>query len=246
MEAIPKSGMWRRGVVEMLVIIFGVLIALGLDNWNEKRKEAIEAKEYLEGFLADLSADSMSLAQRISTAQRSVDAADRLLGLRVSTGADTHPDSVARWLFYVSFLDNFQVYDHTYRDLLSSGGLGLIRDRSLRRQIIAYYRSIESAEFFTDYYKREEIDYFTLLKERLPTEEYLAVEIDNRYPGTLDVGVVQTVLRTEDELVNSIVKNRSWAVQRRDMTERRLARNADLTEAISLALGDRVARSSQP
>lgn len=239
MEASRSSGRWRRGLVEMVVIIFSVLVALTLDNWNEERKEALEAAKYLQGFVADLASDSLNLAQRISIAQRSVDAADHLLALRAIGTVDSHPDSVARWLFHVSFLDNFQVYDHTYRDLLSSGGLALIRDRSLRRQIVAYYRSIESAEFFTDYYKQEAIEYFGLLKKRLPTEEYLAVEIDNEYRGKFDVGVVQTILRAEDELANAIAKNRSWAVQRRDMTERRLNRNAELRKAISLALADR-------
>jgi hypothetical protein len=238
------NGIWRRAVVEMPVIILSVLIALTLDNWNEERKEAREEVQYLEGFVADLSSDSVNLAQRISIAQRSIDSADSLLALRASgeraSGeSESRPDSVARWLFHVSFLDNFQVFDHTYRDLLSSGGLALIEDRSLRRQIVAYYRSIESAEFFTDFYKQEEIDYFALLKSRLPTETYLAVERDNQHPARFDVRVVQVLLRTEDELANSIAKNRSWAVQRRDMTARRLERNASLSEALRVALRDR-------
>lgn len=241
--------MWRRAVIEMPVIILGVLIALAVDSWNEERKEAHEETEYLESFVADLASDSSNLAQRISIAQRSIDSADSLLALRASgrtvsgerasDESESHPDSIARWLFYTSFLDNFQVFDHTYRDLLSSGGLALIEDRSLRRQIVAYYRSIESAEFFTDYYKQEEIDYFALLKSRLPTDVFQAVEIQNEHPATFDVGVVQATLRAEDELANSIAKNRSWAVQRRDMTGRRLERNAELSAALRAALQER-------
>ena len=226
---------------ELVVIVLGILIALWVNNWNEERKDAAHEGEYLEGFLTDLTADSANLAFRVFIADRGVEAADRLLELKAAGGSTAPSDTLAHWFFHAAFVDNFQVLDHTYREILSGGGLALIRNDDLRRQITEYYRKMESAEFFNRYWVQEEIDYFDYLEARLPFAAYTAIMRvqEDASPPPFDAVRTLTILRDDDRLANSLLSNRHWAVLRRDIAHRRGQRNATLRAAVSAELEQR-------
>jgi hypothetical protein len=222
---------------ELLVIVAGVLIALWVDNLNQNRKDALQEDAYLAGILIDLASDSASLANRHETATRGLHVADRLLALRRDRDSTAPADSLAAWFLYVAFVDNFQVLDHTYREILGAGGLSLIRDQSLRRQISAYYRSIESAEFFTDYYKGEEEDYWDLLGERLSPEDFIGISRSEQNVGDLQPARLLSALRGDPQIANAIEMNRHWTALRLGITERRLAANRALATTLRDRLG---------
>ncbi len=175
-----------RVIGELVIVVVGVLIALGVGNWNAGRKEIDQESRYLSGILLDLRSDSAALAYRMSTAVRGLEVADRLIELRRDPQSTAAPDSLAVWFFRVAFIDNFQILDHTYREILGAGGLGLIRDEELRRQVADYYRSMESAEFFTEYYKGEEADFWDILAARLQADDFEAISRSELGPGRLN------------------------------------------------------------
>ena len=224
-----------RVVGELLIIVVGVLIALWVDNLNQDRRDIAREATYLEGILVDLSSDSVEFVRRAETARRGVHAADRLLELR-RRGSSTPADSLATWFFRAAFVDNFQVLDHTYREVLGAGGLSLIRDESVRREISAYYRSIESAEFFTDFYKGEERDYWDLLATRLAPEDFIGISRNEGTSPGMDAARVLSVLRSDPEVANAIEMNRHWTDLRLGITERRLDANRELAAILRTRL----------
>ena len=223
---------------ELLIIVVGVLIALWVDNLNQERRDNAREAAYLEGVLVDLSSDSVELVRRAATARRGVHAADRLLALRRDRGSNAPADSLANWFLRAAFVDNFQVLDHTYREVLGAGGLSLIRDASVRRQISDYYRSIESAEFFTEFYKGEERDYWDILAERLAAEDFIGISRSEGTSPGVDAGRLLSVLRTDPEVVNAIEMNRHWTDLRLGITERRLAANHKLAAVLRAHLDE--------
>ncbi|HSM05741.1 MAG TPA: hypothetical protein VK858_14085 [Longimicrobiales bacterium] len=217
---------------ELTIIVVGVLIALWVDTLAEDRRDRAQEEAYLAGILSDLGTDSLGLEDRRATAQRGLDVADRLLALRRNAALDPPADSLAVWLFRAAFVDNFQPLDHTYREILGAGGLSRLSDEALRRKISGYYRSIASADFFTDWYKEEESDYWDLLANRLHPDDFEAVSRSERGGQRLDPTRVLRQLRSDDELVNAILMNRHWTDLRLGITGRRLAANHDLAEAL--------------
>jgi hypothetical protein len=217
---------------DLLVVIVGVLIALSVNNINESRKDDIQENAYLSGILVDLRSDSTDLANRRATAIRGLEVADNLLELRHASRSIAPADSLVEWFIHAAFIDNFQVLDHTYRELLGSGGLSLIKDDALRRQISDYYRSIESAEFFTEYYKGEESDYWDLLAERLATGDFEGITRSEDKSFLLLPDRLINSLRTDDEIANSILMNRHWTELRLSITERRRTGNSELATII--------------
>jgi hypothetical protein len=227
-----------RLLAELVVIVVGVLIALWVDNLNTERLEQRQESAHLLGILEDLDNDSSALAERRETAIRGLEVADRLLELRSEPASTAAADSLARWLFRAAFVDNFTVQDHTYREILGTGGLTLIRDATLRRSISSYYRSLESAEFFTDYYKGEEEDYWDLLAARLDPDDFSALTRSEDGGGNLNVGRLLGQLRGDDEIANAILMNRHWTQLRLEITDRRISANRLLAETLRTRLAD--------
>lgn len=230
---LPVAG---RLLAELVVVVLGVLIAFWVDNLNAQRLERRQERAYLRGVLQDVGSDSVSFAFRSELADRGLQAADQLLALRDDPSRGATADSLSVWLFQAAFVDNFTAQDHTYREILGAGGLSLIRDPVIRRAISDYYRSIESAGFFTDWYKGEEEDYWNLLAVRLDSEDFEAVTRSEVAAGNLNVERILAQLRTDDEMTNAILMNRHWTQLRLEITARRIAANQSLAETLRTVL----------
>ena len=228
----PRSRPWLRIIVQGVVIVGSILLAFAIDAAWDVRQDRVQEVAYLGGILVDLRSDSTDLVDRQVTAIRGMEAADRLLELRRDPGSTALADSLATWFLHSAFVDNFQVLDHTYREILAAGGLSVIRDESLRRQIADYYRSIESAEFFTEYYKGEESDYWDLLAQRLDPDDLEGISREDEGAMHLIPNRLIEKLRSDDEIANAILVNRHWTALRLDITGRRLAGNGDLAEVL--------------
>jgi hypothetical protein len=135
---------WRLLLGEFVVIVVGVLMALWVDELREARYNAALEIEYLESFVTDLEADLAQFDDTEAWMRRSEAAAATVLALyEGAPPTESLADLVmavetAGWQFWPVITRN------TIDDLRSTGNLRLIRDRSLRRAIAAYYTIIEN------------------------------------------------------------------------------------------------------
>lgn len=158
-ETLISSPRWWRLVGEFVVIVMGVLVALGVDDVRQASFDR-ELEGYLFSRIAqDLDADIAELERTTLRAQRRVWLADAILdGL---DGADLPPrtpfpkgtsDAVGncvptcdpygeefRPLSILAMFTQFDLTDGTYREVLSTGSLGVLRDLRLREELAAYY-----------------------------------------------------------------------------------------------------------
>lgn len=167
----------RWVVGETLVIVIGVLIALGLDDyWTERQEKSLEI-EYLNRIQSDLRSDIAFVElwnERLATKLDAIEAIAPVVRGRVPP-----PEDLESFLVNVSLggimgaASGDYTARTTYEDLQSTGNMRLIRDANLRRDIALYHllaktRPIRYAGRQTDYVKtvhsiipaelREEID----------------------------------------------------------------------------------------
>jgi len=125
-----------------VVIVVGVLSALGVDAWQDARREHVLAQQYLHALADDLVRDSVNLSLLDSLLRRKE--ADLTILRRVAEGSDegVSPDS-AIGLLYPSAVLGWRlppIQDAAYTELISTGGLGLIDDAELRSELVFYYQ----------------------------------------------------------------------------------------------------------
>ncbi|MDH3734117.1 MAG: hypothetical protein OEU54_11310 [Gemmatimonadota bacterium] len=137
---------WLRILVEGFVIVGSILLAFGIEAWWQGQGEREEERDGLEILLRDLSATASQLAELQDFAQEGTNAA---LGAYAALSGDlatldrgTVSDQLIRSLARLTM----QLPRAGYSDLLSTGTLGLIRDRSLRDAIVQFYEQAERLE----------------------------------------------------------------------------------------------------
>lgn len=140
-----RPGIYRRGLVEFVVIVIGVLVALGLESWWQGQQERELEREYLESLRDEASrgigviasvADVSELKRRWLTRANTIfegalvadSSALFLEGILQGSGISVVP----------------QLTDAVFQDLLNTGRLALIRDDAVRRAIMRGYANVEA------------------------------------------------------------------------------------------------------
>ena len=117
------------------MVVIGILIALGIDNWNEERKNDVFEREILVQIRENLKKDEQNLNTIISNARRAVECSEKILALE--RGAPP-PDSLRYWLGDIVQFDRFQTLTNAY-EVLKSKGLDLVSNKELRFLMGTYY-----------------------------------------------------------------------------------------------------------
>ena len=134
---------WITYGFETLVVIVGILIAFGLNNWNQTRLNRQLERDYLERLKIDLIYDKSYYQRRSSESQKRVEnyklAIDKLYNIQ-----ETVQDAGEIMLLADWDTEHLSVQDFTFKELNSSGNLGLIQNVSLRDSLISYYKEVDA------------------------------------------------------------------------------------------------------
>jgi len=127
-----------RLVAEFVVIVVGVLAALGVDEWRDSRTARVAEVRYVDGLISDLTRDSanMATAMQIGTGKAAALTAviDRLAN---RDAIRQNPNMVWPDLSYTYARPALQTT--TFDEMEGTGGLGQIRDGQLRFEIGTHY-----------------------------------------------------------------------------------------------------------
>ena len=139
---------------EILLVVIGILIALQVNNWNEQRKMNLLEVSYYENLLQDLQTDSTEYAFRKRNAGTNIDKMlniidfidndydlDGLTMREVMWRGVQYKDTLAlvMSLAQAGFLRFPQIYDNTITDLKTTGNLKLLKNSTLKDNILYYY-----------------------------------------------------------------------------------------------------------
>ncbi len=142
---------------EIVLVVIGILIALGVNNSNELRKIKILERSYLERISQDLVSDSLYLNRRIKEAT-----------IYIKTGKDfplkayKTQKSYDEYFILINNLswdsEHFVLQKTTFNELNNSGNYDVLSNPKLKRNILKYYQKYE-----TDASHIKEINEFSVL-----------------------------------------------------------------------------------
>ena len=143
---------WSYAVGELLIVTLGVLIALGIQQWNEDRLDRIEEKAILERFLDDLHTDIASLDYMALLVGKKEESLTRLQTIFASDERPADPNQFLLDVIQGAVLGWSQppARSRTFEGILSSGEFGLIRKAGLRGSIVDYYGEFDALSRRTD------------------------------------------------------------------------------------------------
>lgn len=135
---------WLYAVGEVLLIVIGVLIALYLANWNDKRKANAFVKKSLLEIQGDLNVFKPRYEYRSKILEERTASVSRLDSLLQEERPAYTPELDT--LFGAVWRVEFVRYERPAYDELKAAGLELIHDEAMRRQLkVIFEDSYETA-----------------------------------------------------------------------------------------------------
>ncbi|MFZ5619259.1 MAG: DUF6090 family protein [Pseudomonadota bacterium] len=156
---------WTAIAIDFVIVVVGVFIGIQVANWNEARRDRASEETYLAGLAKDLRGDIAEIDEivRISTVR--IAAMNYLIekatggklpkGFNSARGVievqpappfnESDSGSAGVALFILTTLEGNRL---AYETMINTGGIGLIRDASLLRDIQGYYAKAADARDF--------------------------------------------------------------------------------------------------
>lgn len=125
---------------EITLVVIGILIALGINNWNEKENNINQANKHLETIRLNLKDDIVQAEKLLAETQTTVDYSNIFLDQFKTL--KTIDRNIQMYIIYLMFERNIEVNDSGLTALLNSNSMSFV-DEDLQVKILNYYRHIE-------------------------------------------------------------------------------------------------------
>jgi len=128
-------------VGEVALVVFGILIALQINNWSESRKILVTEKESYSNLLRSLKKDSLELVRVIEFQTKSIEAQNKIIQSQSSQIINNMSSSEITEMLYdiqngsISFFPKYG----TYNSIVANRGIDIIKSESIKSNLIDLY-----------------------------------------------------------------------------------------------------------
>jgi hypothetical protein len=215
---------------EIILVVLGILIALGINNSNEIRKNADKERIYLESLFQELKTDSISYEDTKAMLSR-IEKSGRQVLDYIESPQTLREDSL-------TFLNNIRSMIATdqklpepivWKELQSTGNLRLIQNRELIELLFKHYRKVASCQ--ADYISNahpfiiegryfdsktfsieDQDDYFdNWKKDKLPSSDVFKSFLEDRKFYEIAKGIVTGMIISK-LVLSAVIKNSNEAL----------------------------------
>jgi hypothetical protein len=146
-----KTGKYLKYAVgEIILVVFGILIALSINNWNQKRLDKQQAIGYLKNLVEDLKSDTIQF--NINIKGYEFDTANNSISLQNDDYKMLEVDSIV--VLINGFWQLNRTSDQTFQKIKSAGIIELLGTEEINKAVNDYYNlEISFYEYFIEWDK---------------------------------------------------------------------------------------------
>lgn len=221
----------RYAIGEIVLVVIGILIALSINNWNNDRVNRQLERQYLSSLILDFKFESFGYESTIMKRfQIKIDGL--ILAKKYAYGNYIIIDTL-NFISKVGLGGLFSIggnFDNgsTYQELISTSNFKLIKNDSIKKGIIDYYRLRESVSKYSNNLRSDYARYNNSLKPYNP--------LDRNSIDSLDLKRMFKRLESEEfiDLINQELTF-AYSIRNRveDLNQRVLELTQDLKEELT-------------
>ena len=160
---------WLAVLLELLIVVAGVFLGIQAANWNAERQARQEERRYYAQLIDDLRTDVRTLRTAQERSRIHDRAAENVLAaLDNGLPADANYGRLAVDIHYAGFLFVPQSARRTYDELISTGNLGILRNRQAKDAIAAYYAAFASNRQWDGLLREQQGEYWRVTAGVVP------------------------------------------------------------------------------
>lgn len=130
----------KYAIGEIILVVIGILIALQINNWNERRNDRLEEEKFLIRFEAEITSNIESISNSIMLNKTRKQRAEFLMKtIDSSQLAENSASYFIRSIEHAGYTFYPVISDNTFQEIKSSGKLSLIRNEKIRSALQQYY-----------------------------------------------------------------------------------------------------------
>lgn len=130
----------KYAIGEIVLVVIGILIALQINNWNERRMDRILEKKFLVRFDEEITTNIGSISNSIALNKNRKQRAEFLMKTIDSPQlAENSASYFIRSIEHAGYTFYPVISDNTFQEIKSSGKLSLIRNEKIRSALQQYY-----------------------------------------------------------------------------------------------------------
>lgn len=152
---------WTAVLIEIVIVVVGVFLGIQAANWDQARQDRREERRVYKQLIEDLRSDLATLQITLDRSRTFDRAAENVLAaVRSGKLSHTDPARFALDVHYAGFLYLPRPARRTYDELVSTGGLRLLRNGAAKAAIADYYASFESSRQWDPLLRDQQGDYW--------------------------------------------------------------------------------------
>ena len=129
-------------VGEVVLVVFGILIALQIDNWNEGRKQEVIEIQFLKSIKQDLISDTIYFNRRTKQSEDLINNHYQYIHNAYEEQKDMKEFKELISLIWWNS-EQFAPQNSTFIEILNSGQLSIFKNRQLKEDIISLYNDYD-------------------------------------------------------------------------------------------------------
>lgn len=141
-----KTGKYiKYAIGEIILVVIGILIALSINSWNDKKKNAKSELIYYCRILEDFELDKERIVELKNESNYRINLSKKIL-------LDLDSNTKEKYYLINQFIlaTRSEIYEPrnvTFKDLISTGNLKLLNDITIKNSLIQYYSELENKQF---------------------------------------------------------------------------------------------------
>lgn len=134
---------WKQAAGEALLIVLGVILALGGQAWWEARVERNTVGEYVDNLLLEVNENEANLRRLVKEHENYIKVATGLLHEMRKNQSIASTSSIREQISILFWYDDFRPATSALDDLVGSGGFRMLENSDLRLAVLKYAHSID-------------------------------------------------------------------------------------------------------
>ena len=131
---------------EIILVVVGILIALGINNWNTNRINTTKQRDYLLAIKNDLEKQIPELTKLVNRCDSISAIGSNILNDYKFNQDFLVMDNLNKKLSLLFYAEKYPEIATTFDELKSTGQINLIKNKSVRSKIISYYQNAKNAQ----------------------------------------------------------------------------------------------------